>query len=329
MCPIRYTWNRIWSLSFIAAKNINLVLRKCHANYAGKNEHGGRRVIRHLSNGKKEILADNFKGRKLDYDLVNSSNGEIIAKIGDKITQRNLNLFKEQGLKSILVNNEQMLGKFIADDVINESTGEVYAEAGDENDFTLSEALRTPAFYIVAAGLFTLSMLVTTLHFFQVSIFSDQGLDTEVATVAFAVSAVTMIAMMPTLGRMLDRFPTERMFAGGLLILATTLVIAAQVSGITSALLYALAFGVANAVSMTYYTFMWPRYFGRSYLGSIQGTGQMIGVVGASVGPLPLGFAKDYLGNYDAMLLGLAVIPLTWAVVAALFLRQPVKLKPL
>jgi MFS family permease len=202
-------------------------------------------------------------------------------------------------------------------------------EEGDENDFTLSEALRTPTFYIVAAGLFTLSMLVTTLHFFQVSIFSDQGLDTEVATVAFAVSAVTMIAMMPTLGRMLDRFPTERMFAGGLLVLATTLVIAAQVSGITSAVLYALAFGVANAVSMTYYTFMWPRYFGRTHLGSIQGTGQMIGVVGASLGPLPLGFAKDYFGNYDAMLVGLAVIPLIGAIVAALFLRQPVKLKPL
>jgi MFS family permease len=199
----------------------------------------------------------------------------------------------------------------------------------DENDFTLSEALRTPTFYIVAAGLFTLSMLVTTLHFFQVSIFSDQGLDTEVATIAFAVSAVTMIAMMPTLGRMLDRFPTERMFAGGLLVVATTLVIAAQISGIASAVLYALAFGVANAVSMTYYTFMWPQYFGRTHLGSIQGTGQMIGVVGASLGPLPLGFAKDYFGNYDAMLVGLAVIPLTWAVVAALFLRQPVKLKPL
>ena len=211
------------------------------------------------------------------------------------------------------------------------NTGEPQAatEEGDENDFTLSEALRTPAFYIVAAGLFTLSMLVTTLHFFQVSIFSDQGLDTDVATVAFAVSAVTMIAMMPTLGRLLDRFRTERMFAGGLLVLASTLVIAAQVSGIVSAVLYALAFGVANAVSMTYYSFMWPRYFGRTHLGSIQGTGQMIGVVGASLGPLPLGFAKDYFGNYDAMLVGLAAIPLTWAVVAALFLRQPVKPKPL
>ncbi len=55
----------------------------------------------------------------------------------------------------------------------------------------------------------------------------------------------------------------------------------------------------------------------------------MIGVGGASLGPLPLGLAKDYFGNYDAMLVGLAAIPLTWAVVAALFLRQPVKPKPL
>ena len=40
-------------------------------------EHGGRRVIRHLSNGKKEILADNFKGRKL-----NSPNDVVISRDG-------------------------------------------------------------------------------------------------------------------------------------------------------------------------------------------------------------------------------------------------------
>ena len=79
-----------------------------------------------------EFKEDFFKGKKLDFDLINSSNGEIIAKVGDKITQRNLNLFKEQDLKSILVDNEHILGKFLAEDLINESTGEVYAEAGDE-----------------------------------------------------------------------------------------------------------------------------------------------------------------------------------------------------
>lgn len=194
---------------------------------------------------------------------------------------------------------------------------------GPAVDLTLAQALRTPAFYIIAASLFSLSMLVTALHFEQVSIFAAQGLTPEVATTISSVTAVTMILLMPTLGRMLDRFRTEYMFAGGLLVLALTLLSASQITDIWSAAVFAFAFGAANAVSMTYYTFMWPRYFGRRHLGSIQGTGQMIGVVGASIGPLPLALAQDYFGSYNGMLVGLAIIPISCAVVAALFLRQP------
>ena len=195
--------------------------------------------------------------------------------------------------------------------------------ADNSNDFTLAEAVRTPAFYIVAAGLFTLSMLVTTLHFFQVSIFADAGLGAATATTCFTISAVTMAAAMPLVGRLLDRMRTEYMFAGGLLVLATALSLASAINGLAAALVYAVVFGLANAVSMTYYTFMWPRYFGRSHLGSIQGVGQTIGVVGASLGPLPLGLSKDLYESYDPLLLALAVIPVTVAVMAAVWLRAP------
>ncbi|PPR55866.1 MAG: hypothetical protein CFH10_02420, partial [Alphaproteobacteria bacterium MarineAlpha4_Bin2] len=197
------------------------------------------------------------------------------------------------------------------------------ASTAKSRDFTLGQAVRTPAFYIVATGLFTLSMLVTTLHFFQVSIFAEAGLGAATATTYFTVSAITMVAAMPLVGRMLDRYRTEYMFAGGLLILAAALMLAGAVSGLTSALVYAVVFGFANAVGMTYFTFMWPHYFGRTHLGSIQGTGQTIGVVGASLGPLPLGLSKDLFQSYDPMLLVLAVIPICVALVAALFLRAP------
>jgi cyanate permease len=75
---------------------------------------------------------------------------------------------------------------------------------------------------------------------------------------------------------------------------------------------------------MTFFAFMWPRYFGRSHLGSIQGTGQMIGISGSSLGPLPLGIAQDLFGSYDPMLLGTAVIPACCALLV-LFLRKPAK----
>lgn len=73
---------------------------------------------------------------------------------------------------------------------------------------------------------------------------------------------------------------------------------------------------------MTFFGFMWATYFGRRHLGSIQGAGQMIGVIGASLGPLPLGFAFDAFGDYDGALQLLALIPLGCAVLA-LFLVAP------
>ena len=70
-----------------------------------------------------------------------------------------------------------------------------------------------------------------------------------------------------------------------------------------SAVLYAIVFGVNNAAVQTHYTYVWPRFFGRRHLGSIQGTAQTIGVVGASIGPLPFGAAFDLFGDYVGALL--------------------------
>lgn len=190
---------------------------------------------------------------------------------------------------------------------------------------TLREALGTAAFYIIAAGLFTIGALVTALHFYQVSIFATQGLSPQLAARVFSVSALTMVVTMPLIGRMLDRYRTEYMFAAALVVMSATLVSVTLVGGMVSALAYAVVFGLNNAATLTLYAYMWPRYFGRRHLGSIQGVGQMVAVVGASLGPLPLGIAFDLFGSYVETALALAVLPLLCAV-AALFLRMPAAL---
>ncbi len=87
-------------------------------------------------------------------------------------------------------------------------------------------------------------------------------------------------------------------------------------------ILYSVVFGLANAGLQSHYTFMWPRYFGRRHLGSIQGAAQTIGVVGASIGPLPLGIAFDLFGSYTGTLYLLAGLPVVCASML-LFLRPP------
>ena len=89
---------------------------------------------------------------------------------------------------------------------------------------------------------------------------------------------------------------------------------------------YAILFGLNNAFTMTLFGYLWPRYFGRKHLGSIQGTGQMVGVFGASLGPLPVGLAYDLVGTATATLQALAIFPLAAALLSLLFLRAPANL---
>lgn len=189
---------------------------------------------------------------------------------------------------------------------------------------TLAQALRTSVFYILAAGSFAISMLVTTLHFYQVSILEAQGVAADVAARVFPISAITMVATIPLVGQAFDHFRTRFVFATGLLVTAASLVAVTFVDDLVTAVLYGMLFGLNNAFSMTTFGYVWPRYFGRRHLGSIQGTGQMIGVVGASVGPLPVGLAFDLLGSATGTLHLLTMIPLGCAA-AAMALRTPAK----
>ena len=79
-----------------------------------------------------DFVENQYKGVRLNFDLVDAKTGKVVAKSGDKITPRSLKLLVEEGLKKITIEEEQLIGKYIADDIINLETGEVYAEAGDE-----------------------------------------------------------------------------------------------------------------------------------------------------------------------------------------------------
>ncbi len=193
---------------------------------------------------------------------------------------------------------------------------------GADVGLTSRQALATSTFWIIAASLSTFSMLVTGLFFHQVSIFESLGLSPQVAARVFPVSALSMVLAMPLIGRLLDRLPTRPLFAAAMLTLSAAMLTLLTVRDLPSALLYSVVFGISNAAVQTHMTFLWPRFFGRRHLGSIQGTAQTIAVVGASIGPLPLGFAFDQFGSYRGALMLLALLPVLCAG-AVLFMREP------
>jgi DNA-directed RNA polymerase subunit beta len=84
---------------------------------------------------------DQWRGVKLEQDLVNAETGEVVLKAGTKITPRQAKKLGIDGLKKICVALEDVLGKYLSVDIINEKTGEIYAEAGDEITATLIKDL--------------------------------------------------------------------------------------------------------------------------------------------------------------------------------------------
>ena len=199
-----------------------------------------------------------------------------------------------------------------------------YAARADVG-LSAGQALRTPAFWIIALSFATFSMAVTGLFFHQVAIFNNRGINSQTAAQLFPVSALTMVIAMPLFGRLLDRLPTRPMFASAMLTMTLAMLALVMVEGIASAIVYSIVFGISNAAIHTHISYLWPHYFGRRHLGSIQGTAQTIAVIGASLGPIPLGVAFDLFGSYRGALLLLSILPVVCA--GAILLMRPPRLE--
>jgi DNA-directed RNA polymerase subunit beta len=81
---------------------------------------------------KTKFLPDQFRGVTLISDLIDAKTGKAVVEEGEKITPRKAKKLVEDGLKEILVQTNQLIGKFLAQDIFDPETGQVVYEAGHE-----------------------------------------------------------------------------------------------------------------------------------------------------------------------------------------------------
>ncbi len=78
------------------------------------------------------FAAENWRGVKPLFDIVDASSGEVVFAAQQKISPRAANKAAKDGLTELLIPTEEIYGRYSAYDLINETTGEIYVEAGDE-----------------------------------------------------------------------------------------------------------------------------------------------------------------------------------------------------
>jgi DNA-directed RNA polymerase subunit beta len=85
---------------------------------------------------------DRMRGIKPTSDLIDAKTGKVAIEAGLKVTARLAKKLADEGLKELLVSEEDLHGRYLAQDIVNLETGEIYGEAGEELDAKLLATLK-------------------------------------------------------------------------------------------------------------------------------------------------------------------------------------------
>ena len=214
--------------------------------------------------------------------------------------------------------NEQPMAEDLQDDVV-----ELKLE-GSEGDFTLGEALRTGAFWIMTGAMVMQAALGTAMVFLLGSLAREAGREGESPEAwLFTVFAVATGVLNPVVGVMADRVRPSYIVAmsTGLLAVSFALFAFAGVPLMAEASLVALA--GAQTIIFVALSSLFAKFYGRSHHGVIRSSLTFFMVVGTSIGPFVVAWLRDEMGQRGALLVCAGMcVPL---VVSGLRLRRPVK----
>jgi MFS family permease len=202
--------------------------------------------------------------------------------------------------------------------------GEVGAPTGSpvERSATRGEAVRTPRFWILVAAGSSVGMLATALNFHQISLLGDAGLTASQAAAMFLPQFVGTAIAGVVFGWLSDRLTGRTLIPLSMGILASTLLLAANLAGGLTIAAYALTLGAAGGASRSVGSTLMPRWFGTDHIGSITGLSTLVGVASTAVGPVAYSLARDVAGTYETASLVFVTVPLTVAAVAILGARR-------
>ena len=160
-----------------------------------------------------------------------------------------------------------------------------------EENWTRKEAMHTPAFWVIGGSAGTISMLTTGIIFHLVSIFADQGLDSDTAASVFIPLSITMAIVTLGGGVLADRISGRYLLALILTGQVAVLIMALNLSNYWLVLLFGVTLGTISGLYRIIMSVLWANYFGRQHLGSITGVAQTIAVGGSALGPPPIWYS--------------------------------------
>ncbi len=203
--------------------------------------------------------------------------------------------------------------------------GVEYAAEVEEVEFTLRQAVRTPAYWLLLVATACNGMAGPPLYIHIVPFLTDKGVDQLAAAGMLSLMIGIGLPMRFVGGFLADRVRKNRLrflMVGAYLLetVGVSLFLLKQ----TIPMIYAffILFGLGAGMVLGLMNPMRARYFGRKALGSIAGASAMFMMPVGMAAPIYFGWVYDTTGSYTAGFTLLAAL-LAFATVVAFFVLPP------
>jgi MFS family permease len=187
---------------------------------------------------------------------------------------------------------------------------------------TRSTALRTTAFWAIAAVTATNSLLGTGLLFHQTNLLGEIGYTNSQAAAMFLPQAVGAVIGGLAFGSLADRAARSILPMVVMLFLASTTLLGGTSTTFPAVLLYSIVLGMTMGSGAAVQSSLLPALFGVGHIGSISGTLALISVGATALGALTFSLGSIAFGDYRSASLWFTVLPLAIALFAYLSRRH-------
>ncbi|MBH52965.1 MAG: MFS transporter [Opitutaceae bacterium] len=168
-------------------------------------------------------------------------------------------------------------------------------------DFTRSEALRTMGFWAFAAFFAWLALFGTGYTFHVIAISEEIGMSKNALLYLFFPSSLVGMCSNFAIGYISDRTRIKY------ILMVTCLAMVLMPVGLlllplkAGFVCFVLGFGICNGAYANLSGNVWPRFFGRTHLGSIYSLNSSMAVIGSGIGPALFTVFKDYGPGFSGM----------------------------
>ncbi|QBK31024.1 MFS transporter [Roseitalea porphyridii] len=174
-------------------------------------------------------------------------------------------------------------------------------------DWTRSEVMRDPLFWVLLTGVLAPPFIGTTIFFHQVYLVELRDWSLPVFASSFAVMSVTTIVFVLIAGALIDRFSATALLPVFLVPLSLACLALGLLDAQWSAFVFMALLGVSYGFSSTLFGAIWPEIYGTRQLGAIRAVIVAMMVFATAVGPGLTGALIDLGVSYPLQIVAMGV----------------------